>query len=133
MGPRAPADCVYYGRRRRGDPEECAETIRALLAPEEAPTCILCPDDYSCLGAIRELNKAGIGVPDAVSLIGYDGIGMGQMFYPRLTTYRQDTDRVAREAVNLLLETIAEEEHVSRQVIVEGMLVEGETVREPSR
>ncbi len=131
LGLRVPESFVKEGHFH--EPEECAATIRALLEAEEAPTCILCPDDYSCLGAIRELNKAGIGVPDAVSLIGYDGIGMGQMFYPRLTTYRQDTDRVAREAVNLLLETIAEEEHMSRQVIVEGAPVEGETVGEPSR
>ena len=90
---------------------------------------MLCPDDYSCLGAMWQLKEEGLDIPGKVSLIGYDGIRMGQMIPPRLTTYRQDTAGIAAEAVKLLAEAIEEPEtHRARHVAVKGSLVEGETV-----
>ena len=111
------------------DPGNCAGVIRRLLAAEEKPTCILCPDDYSCLGALWMLRGEGIRVPEDISLIGYDGIRMGQMMRPRLTTYRQNAEKIAGEAVALLAEAINDPEgHQPRQVTVQGELIEGETV-----
>ena len=120
----------YVRDGRFHDPDTCVEIIRQLLAGEEKPTCILCPDDYSCLGALWSLKDDGIRVPEDVSLIGYDGIRISQLVPPRLTTYRQNTGKIADEAVNLLLEIIEDPEgHVHRQITVEGSLIEGETVR----
>ena len=51
------------------------------------------------------------------------------MIRPMLTTYRQDTEVIAREAVALLIEAIEmPETHKPRQITVEGMLTEGETL-----
>ena len=111
------------------DPESCVRTILDLMNGTEKPSCILCPDDYSCLGALWSLRDAGIQVPGDVSLIGYDGIRISQMVPPRLTTYRQNTEKIAEEAIGLLTETIEEPEtHVPRQITVEGRLLKGETV-----
>ena len=109
-----------------------ARLIRELTAGKKGATCVFCPDDYSCLGAMWQLKEEGISVPEQLSLIGYDGIRMGQMIPPRLTTYRQDTAGIAAEAVSLLLETIeSPETHTARHITVEGRLVEGETVGRP--
>ena len=103
--------------------------IRELLAETEKPTCILCPDDYSCLGALWELKSNGTDIPGEVSLIGYDGIRMSAMVRPKLTTYRQNTEQIAREAAALLTDAIeAPERHAVRCVTVEGVMVEGDTV-----
>ena len=110
-------------------PELCTAAVRELLQSAEKPTCILCPDDNSCLGTLWNLAVSGIRVPEEVSLVGYDGIGMARMMRPALTTYRQDTKGIARAAIALLLEAIeAPEAHQPRRVTVEGTLVEGETV-----
>ena len=120
----------YVRDGRFHDPDTCARIIRQLLSCEEKPTCILCPDDYSCLGALWSLKDAGIRVPEDVSLIGYDGIRISQMVPPRLTTYRQNAEKIAEETVNLLLEAIEDPDgHVPRQITVEGSLIEGETVK----
>ena len=132
LGIRVPASYVREGGFH--DPDLCVKIIRELLAGEDKPTCVLCPDDFSCLGAISLLADSGIRVPEDVSLIGYDGITVGRMVRPPLTTYRQDTDRIAAEAVSLLLEAVERpEEHQPRQVIVEGTLVRGGTVKALSR
>ena len=116
------------------DPVKCVQIIRELLESGDRPTCVLCPDDFSCLGAISALADSGISVPGDLSLIGYDGITIGQMVRPSLTTYRQDTESIARETVSLLLEAVEQPgEHQPRQIIVEGTLIKGETVRELSR
>ena len=91
---------------------------------------MLCPDDYSCLGALWLLGARGIKVPQDVSLVGYDGIRMSQMIQPRLTTYRQDTTRIAEEVFNLMIDAIENPEtHVPKHVTVSGVLIEGETVK----
>ena len=128
LGLRVPAEYVREGLFH--DPASCVAVIQELLALEDRPDCVLCPDDHSCLGALWLLEAQGIRVPSDISLVGFDGIRMGQIMQPHLTTFRQDTARIAREAFGLLLSAIeAPETHVPRQVSVPGMLIEGETVR----
>lgn len=130
LGVRVPESFVREGRFH--EPEDCARIIEELMREAEAPTCILCPDDYSCFGAMLRLKESGVSIPGDLSLIGYDGIQIGQMMPPRLTTYRQDTARIGREAVGLLVEAVEQPEtHRPRQIIVEGELIEGETVGKP--
>ena len=127
LGIRVPEGFVREGRFH--DPERCTAIVRELLRGEEKPTCILCPDDYSCLGALWDLKAKGVRVPEEVSLVGYDGVRMSRMIRPMLTTYREDTEVIAREAVALLIEAIEmPETHKPRQITVEGMLTEGETL-----
>ncbi len=132
LGVRVPEDHVREGRFH--DPEGCRELILEIMKREASVTCILCPDDYSCLGAMMRLAAEGIRVPERISLIGYDGIPMGRMIRPQLTTYRQDTEMIARETVSLLMDAIGDpENHQPRQVKVPGKMIEGETVSELSR
>ena len=113
------------------DPDDCAAIIRRLMKAENRPTCVLCPDDYSCLGAMWKLMEEGVRIPEEISLIGYDGIRMGRMIQPHLTTYRQNTDLIAKEAITLLTDAIENPDgHLCRQITVEGSMVEGDTVRE---
>ena len=128
LGIRVPVAYVREGHFH--DPADTTRIIGELLRLEEKPTCILCPDDSSCLGALWLLAARGITVPDDVSLVGYDGLRMSRMMHPCLTTFRQDTARIAEEAFNLILDAITDpENHVPRQVTVSGMLIEGETLR----
>ena len=112
-------------------PAEGDMRVLDLMKGPEKPTCVLCPDDYSCFGAMWLLREAGIQVPGDISLIGFDGIRITQMISPRLTTYRQNTESISKEAIALLTEAIEEPEtHIPRQITVQGRLVEGETVGE---
>ena len=123
---------VKEGYVREGlfaDPENCVEIIHKMMQMEDRPTCILCPDDYSCLGAMLALESEGIHVPDDISLIGFDGINIGQLIEPKLTTYRQDVRKIAEEAINMLMDAIENpDDHQFRQVTVEGELIEGNTL-----
>ena len=45
-------------------------------------------------------------MPEQVSVIGYDGIDMGDYFNPRLTTLKQPTKEMALATVNLLFDIL---------------------------
>ena len=72
-----------------------------------------------------------MSVPGDVSIAGYDGIRIARHIEPQLTTIRQDTQRMGREAANELIELI---EHpkttLVKQIIVEGSVYEGGTVKD---
>ncbi len=59
-------------------------------------------DEMAC-GALRALAQAGISVPGEVSVIGYDGLPMGEAVSPALTTIHVDRAEIGRLAVKRLL------------------------------
>ena len=62
---------------------------------EKRPTAVFTLNDLTAFGLIHELNKLGLKVPEDISVVGYDGIVIGQYSLPRLTTVRQDTQQLA--------------------------------------
>ena len=128
LGIRVPQE--YIREARFHDPRSSGLATRALLELKEVPTCILYPDDLSFLGGFSELEKHGLSIPKDMSVAGYDGILLSQVLRPRLTTYRQDTEAMGREAARQLVEIIERpKEWIPRQTMVPGKLLEGDTVR----
>lgn len=112
------------------DPKSSGLATRELLALSERPTCIMYPDDFSFIGGMNEIEKSGLSIPEDISVTGYDGIYLSQVLRPRLTTWRQDTEALGREAAAKLIEAIvAPKTFIPQQVIVPGRLVEGGSVR----
>lgn len=105
-----------------------AATSRLLELPDP-PTCILFPDDFAMMGGLSEIEARGLCVPQDISVIGYDGFSFSQVTRPKLTTYRQDVERIASECVRMLRESIeSPRAYVPRQVLVPGQLQTGGTV-----
>jgi len=76
------------------------------IAADAASTAVFCANDLSALGLIAGLARRGIGVPDRVSVAGFDGIQLGEYVHPALTTVRTAPRRIGYEAARLLLTTI---------------------------
>lgn len=110
------------------NPELCAQKTEALLSLSEPPTCILMPDDYSAVNALRILRAKGISAPEQFSCAGYDGIPLSQTVSPRLTTFAQDAETIGKKAMELLLRGIQEGPGLTRNLTVRGKLIPGETV-----
>ena len=109
-------------------PELCARKAEELLSLPHPPTCILMPDDYSAVNALRLLRTKGISAPEQFSCAGYDGIPLSGMVTPRLTTFAQDADMIGKKTVELLLLGIQDGPGMTRNLIVRGKLIPGETV-----
>ena len=119
---------AYIRASSFNNPEECALETEKLLALPEPPTCILMPDDYSAINALRILREKGISAPEQFSCAGYDGIPLSQAMKPQLTTFWQDTEAIGRAAVETLLSIILKGPEANRTVTISGRLIPGGTV-----
>jgi LacI family transcriptional regulator len=84
--------------------------VREILsAPErDLPDAIVCGNDQMAIGAMRELQAAGIRVPADIAVAGFDDISVGGLLTPALTTVRQPMRLLGERACSLLLERIAD-------------------------
>ena len=105
------------------------ERTKELMTLADPPTCIFMPDDFSAIGGLNALKDMGIKVPDDVSIVGYDGISLSQVISPKLTTYRQDTNKIGYLAAKRLVELIENPQTFNEVLLVDGELIEGETVK----
>ena len=83
--------------------------------------------DLMALGAIRALNDHGLRVPQDISVSGYDGIALGRYSTPRLTTIRQNSERLAQRGAEILLNCIENGSSAVHEV-VPFELIEDESV-----
>ncbi len=76
---------------------------RQMLALAEPPTAIFACNDLMAVGAICALHEAGLGVPDDVSVVGYDDIPLASYTVPRLTTIAQPAREIGQLAAERLI------------------------------
>lgn len=108
----------------------CGELTRELLALPKRPSCIFFPDDVSALGGIAAISRAGLRIPEDISVVGYDGVEMSALLTPSLTTYRQDAQGIGRAAAEALVKLIEKPRGtLAQSILVEGSLQVGESVR----
>jgi len=83
--------------------------LLALLQGRQRPTALFCSNDQLALTVLRDLHLLGFQVPQDISVVGFDGVEMGNLISPSLTTMVQPTVDIGRLAVEYLLELIAGE------------------------
>lgn len=104
---------------------------RSLLKLPCPPTCILYPDDFSCLGGMNMLREKGLRIPEDISIAGYDGLRIGRHVEPKLTTLKQDTVKLGSYAAQKLIGQIERPKtSVPEIIVVEGEVYEGGLSRE---
>ena len=72
----------------------------------EGVTGIVCASDPLALGVIRAARRAGLNVPDDISVVGYDDSAFMSCTEPPLTTVRQPIEPMGRAAIDLLVSQI---------------------------
>lgn len=107
------------------------EGAQQLLKSGKPFTALFTSSDIMALGASRAIWDAGLKIPEDVSVIGFDGIRIGQYTNPTLTTLRQPTEQIAREAVRLMEALIAGES--PSHLLVECEYIKGASVRDLTR
>lgn len=116
-------ECVYH------DPDCCARAARELLELPDPPTCILCPDDFSYIGALNVFNEMGLRVPEDISVTGYDGIHLAKVL--RLTTYSQNAQKLGKVAADRLVSLIERPKTtLTDRIMVPGELLPGASVKD---
>lgn len=103
--------------------------MKDILLRDQQPSAIFCASDMILFGAMEAINEFGMSVPEDFSLVGFDGIDMGQLLSPRMTTVKQDTDRMGQIAAAKILEMINDKDHhqITETIEVDTQFIIGET------
>ncbi len=111
------------------DTESSASLTKELLDLKDRPTCIIYPDDFSCIGGINVIKERGLKIPEDISIAGYDGTELSQVLDPKLTTLKQDTKSIGRIAAEKLINLIEKPKvAVIERVVVKGKVIEGGSI-----
>ena len=89
--------------RQAGESAQSArEAVHALMQDEGGIDGLLVYNDLMAAGALKALRDAGRRVPEDCVVIGMDGIPLGELVSPELTTLSLDLKAVGRAAVDLV-------------------------------
>lgn len=76
--------------------------MKQLLALKDMPTAVMCSNDMTAIGVLHTMYRAGLRVPDDLSVIGFDDIHIAEVTIPPLTTVQMSRFELARAAVTAL-------------------------------
>jgi len=103
---------------------------KELLAKTEPFTALYAISDTLAIGAMRALREAGLDVPHQVSVVGYDGIPLGDYANPRLSTLKQPVEEMAIATIDMLCDII-DGKRSNEQLLFSGELIIRESSSAP--
>ena len=77
--------------------------MRQALEKTKGLTAVFAMADVIAIGAIRALFDEGLRVPEDISVVGYDGLRIGDFYVPKLTTISQSVELLAKCSFELLI------------------------------
>jgi DNA-binding LacI/PurR family transcriptional regulator len=102
-----------------------------LLKSRHLPTAVMCSNDMTAIGVLHTLYRAGLRVPDDLSVIGFDDIHIAQVTIPPLTTIQMSCFELARAAVTALRAHVEEDGDPKRSYKINTHLVVRESTGFP--
>ncbi|MCR2821033.1 LacI family DNA-binding transcriptional regulator [Lederbergia panacisoli] len=93
---------------------------KEILLKKDVTAIFACNDMMAC-GVYQMAHELGIRIPIDLSIVGFDDIPLVSALIPKLTTIRQDTYEMGREAVKILFRKLANAE--TKSIIFNPKLV----------
>ncbi|MCT9073506.1 LacI family DNA-binding transcriptional regulator [Cupriavidus gilardii] len=115
------------------------ERIRQFVTAPSAPTALFCTNDMLAIGVISVLKRLGLSVPGDMSVLGYDGIELGQLLERPLSTVVQPNNEIGARALACLLAQLdsgnagaGPDQGLTRATLLPHALRAGATVAPPA-
>jgi DNA-binding LacI/PurR family transcriptional regulator len=86
--------------------ESAVGAVANVLQADGRPTALVCSNDLLAIRSIRAARLSGLTVPDDLSVVGFDGIALGEDLTPALTTVAQPNSDIGRRSVELLIQAM---------------------------
>jgi LacI family transcriptional regulator len=76
--------------------------MERLLESSDMPTAVMCSNDMTAIGVLHKSHRAGLKVPQDLSVVGFDDIQIAHVILPPLTTIQMSCFELAKSAVDAL-------------------------------
>ncbi|MPZ79879.1 MAG: LacI family DNA-binding transcriptional regulator [Actinophytocola sp.] len=111
-----PAEPDTRGNFTQADGRSAAERLLHGYGPP--PQALVCANDQMAVGTLQALERRRILVPEDMAVVGFDGIPLGRVVRPSLTTVSQPMRRLGQTAVDLLVERLGDPDREPRSVLL---------------
>jgi len=105
---------------------EARVDINEFLKQKIAFDAIFAASDLLAITAMGAITQHGLRIPQDVSVVGYDDIGMAEHTYPPLTTVRQPMDLAGQALVQNLMRVLSDK-HADSQVVKTDLIIRNST------
>ena len=105
---------------------EARVDINEFLNQKIAFDAIFAASDLLAMTAMSIITQHGLRIPQDVSVVGYDDIGMAEHTYPPLTTIRQPMDLAGQALVQNLMRVLTDK-HADSQVVKTDLIIRNST------
>jgi LacI family transcriptional regulator len=78
-------------------------------------TAVVCANDEMAVGAMDRLRTRGFGIPDDVSIIGFDNVRWARFLFPKLSTIHYPLEDMSRMAAHWVLRHVYGDEDLTIQ------------------
>ena len=107
------------------------DAMDRLLKLKRTPTAVMCSNDMTAIGVLHKLYRAGLKVPEDLSVVGFDDIHIAQVTIPPLTTVQMSCLDLARAAVTALRAQIEKDGEPKRTYDIPTNLIVRESTASP--
>ncbi len=107
------------------------EATARMLTGGQRPTALLCVSDVLAMGALFELSRHGVKVPEDVSVMGFDDLDWAGVSTPPLTTIRLPTKSMGRRAAGALVENLDHNKPIPSELLDAEIVVRESTAPPP--
>jgi DNA-binding LacI/PurR family transcriptional regulator len=112
--------------------EEAGMRAAAVLTGHgPSPTAVVAFNDRVAVGLLDALSRAGVAVPDGISVVGYDDSPLSRLAHVDLTTVSQNSRALTEHAVAALVERLDGGRTTHREVVLPPHLVVRRTTAPP--
>jgi len=94
-----------------------------LFDADPRPTAIFCANDLMAFGVLNAARRAGVAVPEELSVVGFNDIAYAAWESFELTTIRLPLTEMARTAVELLVKRIESPQRAFERIVFPSLLV----------
>lgn len=105
-----------------------AEMARHFLELKERPTGLCIVNDYVALAFMVEMMRAGVRVPEDVSIVGHDDQPIAAYCPVPLTSVSQPVDEIVQAVVETLTARLSGDTQPPRTITIRGRLIERQSV-----
>ncbi|MBA0389704.1 LacI family DNA-binding transcriptional regulator [Stenotrophomonas maltophilia] len=103
--------------------EAAIATAGQWLAMPSRPDALVTSNSLLMMGALKAARSAGLAIPDALALAGFDNERWTELVEPGITVVEQPVEEMGRAAMSLLLERLRMPELPVRRLVMTGRCV----------
>lgn len=100
-----------------------------LFSLSRRPTAVFCLNDATAIGLMNEAEKAGLKIPEDLSVAGFDGVDHANFVSPPLTTMAQPLFQMGSVAAEMAIAKVLSPGSVMETRVFPCRFIEGKSVR----